>query len=96
MASISQKQAERQLQKIYQKGWTDCRNEILRIVYAAVVKALSENLGLTRSEIVETLKRINDISSECIDSSELIDQILNYVGIELKLEDPLEPIRETR
>lgn len=74
-----------------ESGW-----EIIKCCMAGACMMLHEEFGFGDDDIIRGLKTLYDKTAYALNYSEIAEDVLKKTGIELRLEDPLEPIRDIR
>lgn len=76
-----------------QAGFKQAAWPIIKCCMAGACLMLQETFGMDEDQIVEGLTALNEKITWALTYSELAEDVLNKTGIELRIDDPLEPIR---
>ena len=86
---------KKRVQEVYD-GFKEAGWPIIKCCMAGACLMLREEFGFEDDDIIRGLKTLHEKTAWALSYSELAEEVLKQTGIELQLEDPLEPIREIR
>lgn len=78
----------------FDEGFAAASPECTRTMFAAVALALHEEYGFGASRCMKVLQAVNNHIINTFDSTDAIDKVFQDLGLEIRLNDPLEPVRE--
>lgn len=87
---------EKEYQKGYSKGFGDGSEPMYRTMMAAVALALHEKHGFGCKRVIEMLKAIDNKVIFSLTSMELVQEVFDKLGLEIKFGDPFEQIGEVQ
>lgn len=91
---------KKRMQEVYDEGRRDGFKEagwpIIKCCMAGTCLMLREEFGFEDDDIIRGLKTLHEKTTWALNYSELAEEVLKQTGIELQLDDPLEPIRDIR
>lgn len=90
--ALQERMAE-EFEKGRQAGFKQAGWPIIKCCMAGACLMLSEAFGMDEDEIVRGLNVLHEKIALALTYSELAEDVLDKTGIELQLDDPLEPIR---
>lgn len=91
---------KKRVQEVYDEGrkagFKEAGWPIIKCCMAGACLMLREEFGFEDDDIIRGLKTLHEKTAWALNYSELAEEVLKQTGIELQLDDPLEPIREIR
>ena len=87
---------ESDLESKYNEGFEDGvkagQQATINMVYASICLALNELYGFSTIRCHRLLERSYQHIITTFDSSEIVDEVYRKIGIEIRLDDPMEPV----
>ena len=79
-----------------QSGFKEAGWPIIKCCMAGASLMLQEEFSMSDDDIIRGLKTLHEKIAWALNYSEMAEEVLQKTGIELQLDDPLEPVRDIR
>ena len=93
---ITLEDLEKEYQKGYSKGFAEGSEPMYRTMMAAVALALHEKHGFGCKRVKEMLRAIDNKVIFSLTSMELVQEVFDRLGLEIKFGDPFEQIGDAQ
>ena len=91
---------KQRMQEIYDEGrkagFKEAGWPIIKCCMAGASLMLQEEFSMSDDDIIRGLKTLHEKIAWALNYSEMAEEVLQKTGIELQLDDPLEPVRDIR
>lgn len=89
---------DRAVREAHEKGWKQgyeaASERILKATYAGVALAMIERGMLSHDEVIDLLRQVDERVVNSILEDDLVDEVLEKTGIEIRFGDPIERVHE--
>lgn len=67
---------------------------VVKAIFAGVITILAEDYGFTSDQCLDVLSKLDEKSSLCLDSEEMIEEAFQKTGIRIRLNDAVNRIEK--
>ena len=91
---ITPKDLQKAEEKAWRAGYMTASTALVKGLYAAMMLSLHELHGFGHKRLTEVLRKADDYLVTVIDSQELIDKVWDDMGIDIRINEGIDRIRE--
>lgn len=91
---ITQKDLEDEYERGRQDGFKQAAEPIIKCCYAGIILALHDEFGFGENRAFRAIKAVDEKVIWALNHSELCDEVLEKVGLELCLDEPFDRVQK--